>query len=149
MMAKRILVPLDYSSVAETVLPVVADMARSSHATVRLLHVAPTPANRLDDDGHVLAYADQEAERLEAEGLDYLRAVGMELEGIPVERAIRFGDPVREILKDADSSNSDLIAVTTSGRGGLRRAVLASVAEGVFHGSPVAVTMFSPIRTRA
>ena len=42
-MAKRILVPLDRSEHAEAVLPFVADIARSSGATVRLLNVARLP----------------------------------------------------------------------------------------------------------
>ena len=40
-MAKRILVPLDRSEASRSVLPMVADMARGSGGTVRLLHVAP------------------------------------------------------------------------------------------------------------
>jgi len=40
-MAKRILVPLSGRERAESVLPLVADAARSSGATLRLLRVAP------------------------------------------------------------------------------------------------------------
>jgi nucleotide-binding universal stress UspA family protein len=80
-MAKRILVPLDQSPAAEVVVPLVADIARGSGATVRLLQVAPVPRNRVSEEGRVLAYADQEMERLETEGLDYLRTVEMQFDG--------------------------------------------------------------------
>ena len=40
-MAKRILVPLDQSPAGEVVVPLVADMAHGSGATVRPLLVAP------------------------------------------------------------------------------------------------------------
>src|SRR3972149_4417815 len=80
-MAKRILVPLDESPVAEVVVPLVAAIARGSGATVRLLQVAPVPRNRVSEEGRALADADQEMERLETEGLDYLRTGGREVGG--------------------------------------------------------------------
>jgi nucleotide-binding universal stress UspA family protein len=77
-MAKRILVSLDHSPTAASVVPVVADLARGSHATVRLLHVAPQPDNQVDRNGRVIAYADREMASLEAEALDYLRTLPSE-----------------------------------------------------------------------
>jgi len=146
-MAKRILVPLDQSELAESVIPVVADAARGGQATVRLLHVAPEPEARISDDGHVVAYADQEAERLESEGLDYLRAVEVQFAGAPVECVVRFGDPFTEILHEAEAFGADLIAVTTSGRSGLSRAMLGSVAEQVFRKAETPVMLMSPARS--
>jgi nucleotide-binding universal stress UspA family protein len=131
-MAKRILVPLDQSHVAEIVVPLVAAVARGAGATVRLLLVAPVPQNRVSEDGRVVAYTDQEMARLEAEGLDYLRTVEMQFGSRgDVECVVRFGDPVDEILREADAFGADLIAVTTEGRSALGRVVLGSVAEQV------------------
>ncbi len=141
-MAKRILVPLDRSPVAESVLPLVADLARSSGAAVRLLHVAPAPELQVDEDGRVIAYADQELTRLEAEGVDYLQTVELQFDGVPVECAVRFGDPVEEILLEADAFGADLIAVTTAGRSGIKRTVLGSVAEQVFRKAEGPVLLF-------
>ena len=140
-MAKRILVPLDQSSLAESPLPLVADAARGGGGTLRLLHVAPPPEALVDKHGRVVAYVDQEAARLETEALDYLRTVEARLDGIPVECVVRFGDPVEEILREADAFGADLIAVTTAGRGALGRVALGSVAEQVFRKSPVAVML--------
>jgi nucleotide-binding universal stress UspA family protein len=92
-MAKKILVPLDQSVLAESVLPLVADLARGSSATVRLLHVEPVPQTRVNEDGVVVAYADQEMQRLEAEGRDYLAKAEVQLGGVPVDLSVRFGDP--------------------------------------------------------
>ena len=143
-MAKRILVPLDASPLAESIVPLVVDAARGAGATVRLLHVTEVPQTLTDDTGRVIAYADQEMERLEAEGMDYLRAVEVQLEGIPVECVVRFGDPVKEILLEAEAFGADLIAVATAGRSGLGRTVLGSVAEQVFRKSRVPVVLFHP-----
>lgn len=147
-MAKRILVPLDQSALAESVIPVVADAARGGAATVRLLHVAPEPDNRVDPEGRVVAYADQEMARLEAEAQDYLRTAGLPLAGVAVEYAVRFGEPAREILLEAEAFDADLIAVTTAGRSGLSRTVLGSVAEQVFKKSDVPVMLYHPRRSK-
>jgi nucleotide-binding universal stress UspA family protein len=145
-MAKRILVPLDQSVAAEMVVPLVADAARGGGGTVRLLHVAPLPGPRVTTDGRVLAYADQEMKRLEAEGLDYLHTVEVYFDGAPVESVVRFGDPVVGILGEAEAFGADLIAVTTVGRSGLRRVALGSVAEQVFRKADVAVMLYHASR---
>ena len=88
-MAKRILVPLSGRERAEAVLPLVADAARSAGATMRLLHVAPYPQIRTGPYGRVIAYVDQETDRLEAESQGYLREVAGRLDGVAIERRVR------------------------------------------------------------
>ena len=141
-MAKRILVPLDEAVPAASMVEAVAALARTTGATVRVLHVAPVPESLSDNYGHVVVYADQETARLEAEGLDYLHAVTLGLDGVTVEYMVRYGDPVEQILGEAESWNADLIAMTTRGRGSIERALLGSVAEHVFRKAPMAVTLF-------
>jgi len=146
-MAKRILVPLDGSTTAEAVLSLVGDLAGDAQATVRLIHVAPVPENvygpdRFDMDDHLVAYADQEITRLEAQHLDYLATAEVALGDVRVERAVRFGDPVDEILAEAEQWGADLIAVTTAGRSGLGRIALGSVAEEVFRKAGVPVILY-------
>ena len=140
-MAKRILVPLDRSDVAEAVLPVVADLARSTGATIRLLHVAPIAENLVGGDGRLIAYSDQEMERLEAEGLDHLRAASARV-GLPAECVVRFGDAADEIVREADAFHADLVAMTTTGKTGLRRALLGSVAEQVSGRAHIPVLLY-------
>jgi len=146
-MAKRILVPLDESSVAEVVVPLVADIARGGGATVRLLQVAPVPRNRVSEEGRVLANADEEMARLETEGLDYLRTVEIQFDGGgEVECVVRFGDAVDEILLEAEAFGADLIAVTTEGRSAVGRALLGSVAEQVVSKADAQVMLIRPGR---
>lgn len=130
-MPKRILVPLDQTVESEAVLPLVADIARGGGATVRLLHVAEVPDNVVNDEGLVVAYADQEMTRQEMEGADYLRSVEARLEGSAVESVVRFGDPVEEIAREAETFVADLIVFITSHRRGLGRLVLGGTAERV------------------
>jgi nucleotide-binding universal stress UspA family protein len=110
-MAKRILVPLSQTEPALSFVTAVADLARGAGATVRLLHVAAPTTSLVDDDGRVLAYADQETQREEAEARDYLEMAAMAFDGVPVELTVRFGDIAEQILAEADDFGADLIAL--------------------------------------
>src|SRR5689334_3759924 len=145
-MAKRILVPLDETTEHEGILPLVADLARPAGATVRLLHVAAPPEDIVTDDGHVVAYLDQEAARLRAQGLDHLRAIEHLLVDADVELEVRFGKPLQEILAEAEEFGADLIAVTTSSRKTLKDRLLGSVAADLMKQAKVPVLLLRPAR---
>ena len=141
-MAKRILVPLDRSEHAEAVLPVVADIARSSGATVRLLNVAGLPEQKFGDYGRVVAYESQEMERITFSRLDYLRSAETQLQGVPVESVVRFGDPADEIAHEAEAFGADLVAVTEPRRGWFSR-LYGTVADALRRKSSVPVLVLT------
>ena len=136
-MAKRILTPIDSRELSETIVPVVAALARGAGSTVRLLRVFPVPEQVIGPYGRTIAYVDQEMSRLTAEGLDQLAHVEAELEGIPVERVVRFGDPAEEIRLEAEAFNADLVALATTRRSRLGSALVPGVAERVVRDAPV------------
>lgn len=139
-MYAKILVPLDRSAGAEAALAVAADLARGNGAVIRLLHVAPSPV-AIVAEGRVVAYADQESERLRHDAEVYLRGAAAGLGHLPVEHAVRFGEPVEEILQEAREWGADLIAMATHGRSGVTRLVVGSVAETVLRRSEVPVLL--------
>jgi nucleotide-binding universal stress UspA family protein len=141
MTAKRILVPLDGSEGAETAAAVAADLARSSGGIVRLLQVSPVPEQRLNSEGRVVAYVDQEMERLEAEGRDYLEGVEARIAPVPSEIIVRFGKPTKEILVEADAYGADMIVLTTGRQGWLRRAMGGGLGERILRAAPVPVVL--------
>lgn len=143
-MAKRILVPLDRTEEAEIVLPLVVDAARGGGATIRLLHVAPIPDNVVNEEGHVVAYADQEVTRLEAEGLEYLRGLGLRVDGLAIEYVVRFGNPVDEILVEAAAFGADLIALHSGCKRSFSRFLLGSTAEQVCRKTRIPVMILHP-----
>jgi nucleotide-binding universal stress UspA family protein len=149
MTTKKILLAVDRSSRALAMADLVADTARGAHATVRLLHVASEPSAVHDAEGRVVVYADQESASRTSEGLDYLRALEIHFEGVPVESAVRFGDPVTQILDEADAFGADLIVVGTAGRSGIGRVLLGSVAERVFAKAAVPVMLVRPVAEAA
>jgi nucleotide-binding universal stress UspA family protein len=79
----------------------------------------------------VVAYVDQEMDRLNREGLGRLQAVAPQLDGVPVEHVVRFGAPAEEIVLEAETWGADLIALTSSGRGRLWSAIAPGVADQV------------------
>ncbi|MGH7316509.1 MAG: universal stress protein [Candidatus Rokuibacteriota bacterium] len=141
MMAKRILVPLDGSEAAETAAALAADLARGSGGDVRLLQVQPVPEQRVPDTGRGVAYADQEMERLTAEGRDYLETVEARLGPVPAESVVRFGKPEQEILVEAEAFDADLIVLTTPRRSWLERITGGGLGEKLLHVSPVPVVL--------
>jgi len=143
-MAKRILMPLDQSREAGCLVSFVADAARGAQAVVRLLHVTAMPEGFTDQYGRIVVYADQEMQRLEAEGRDYLQAMELQFGDARIESVVRFGDPVTMILREAEAFDADLIALSTSGRSGVGRVILGSVAEQVFRKSAVSVMLLRP-----
>ena len=159
-MAKRILVPVGDVTRAEAIVPVVASLARESGGTVRLLSVQPLQRTRFDDYGRtlpfygsdigitldvprrVLAYGHANEERLESESLERLRRLEPLLDGVPTERAVRFGDVIEEIAREAHAFGADLVAVTERRRRWWRP-LLARIADRVRAGIGVPVLALS------
>jgi nucleotide-binding universal stress UspA family protein len=131
MTAKRILAPIGGSEHSEDIVPVVAALARDSGATVRLLKVYPIPQRVVRDTGEVIAYADQEMAGLTSAGQDALEHVEAQLHGVPVERVVRFGNTADEIAHEAEAFDADLVVLTASTRGRLRRALSPDLADRV------------------
>ena len=139
-MYKKILVPLDWHAGAEAALPVAPNLAKVDGAVIRLLHVAPTPS-AIVAEGRVIAYADQESDRLQHLALGYLREAAHQLDGLPVEYTVRFGAPAEELLGEARESGADLVVMATHGRSGVARLMLGSVAEAVLRRSDIPVVL--------
>jgi nucleotide-binding universal stress UspA family protein len=141
MMAKRILVPLDGTESAEAAAALAAELARGSGGGVRLLQVYPVPEHRVSTTGRVVAYADQEMERLSAEGRDYLESVEAQLAPVSAETVVRFGKPEHEILVEAEAFDADMIVVTAARRNWLERLTGSGLGEKLLHASPVPVVL--------
>jgi nucleotide-binding universal stress UspA family protein len=136
-MAKRILAPIDTRERRESIVPIVAALARDAGSTVRLLRVFPVPERVVGEHGRTVAYADQEMARLTAEGLEDLQRVEAEMTGVPVEAVVRFGDPVEEIVDEAEAFHADLIALGADHQGRLRAALAPGVADRVSYNATV------------
>jgi len=128
---ERILVPLDGSGCAETVLPSVEKLAKELKASVALLRVvyAHTFPGVDPTDAEV---------KVVREGEDYLRRIeeGLKAKGLKVDSHVRYGFDAEEILDHAGQKDIDFIAMTTHGRSGVKRFLIGSVAEKILRHSP-------------
>lgn len=137
-MFKHLLVPLDGSQLAETILPVVQTFARALNARVTLLHVVePAAPTTVHGDRHLLN---------EQEARDYLEAIaaGMRSANIYVDihvDAAVGGDVVRAIFAHGGELNSDLIVLTNHGHSGLRQALFGSIAQQVLQSGAIPVLL--------
>lgn len=138
---RKILVPLDGSSGSESVLWTVGELARAQGASVRLVRVAPAPDAVMADDDRVIAFADQESERIQYEEARHLERAAGDLKDVAIETAVRFGDPATQIVEEAEASGADLIAMATHRRGGLAHLLKGSVAERVERATTVPVIL--------
>jgi nucleotide-binding universal stress UspA family protein len=138
---RKILVPLDGSPGSTSVLWTVGQLARAQDARVRLLRVESPLSSVYARDGRVIAYADQEYDRVALDDLQGLKRTAHELAGVKVETAVRFGDPATQIVEEADETGADLIAMAAHRRAGVARLVKGSVAERVERATTVPLVL--------
>jgi nucleotide-binding universal stress UspA family protein len=132
-MYQTVLVPLDGSKRAETILPHVEEIARQSQAKVIFLEVLE-PNAAMVTPYDMVPYIDAEAlEQRKAEAATYLAGLVGELreKGIEAKKVVEQGPIVRTILDVAERESADLIAMASHGRSGLARVFYGSVAAGV------------------
>lgn len=141
---RHILVPLDGSELAERVLDPAADLARATGARITLAHVVsmqtalgprilPLLVDTLEPelDGAV-AYLEETAGALREDGLDVST------------RAAHGKAPALAIARMAKEVNADVIAMATHGYGGLKRALLGSVADKILRVSELPLLIMRP-----
>jgi len=128
---KQILVPLDGSKCAETVLPKVEKLAVDLKVGICLLRVAYAHSFPGADPTDAEVKVVREAE-------DYLKTVEERLKakGLKVDSHVRYGNDAEEILDHAAMKDIDMVAMSTHGRSGVGRWLLGSVAEKILRHSP-------------
>ena len=128
---EKILVPLDGSECAENILSNVEKLAADSKAGISLLRVVYAHVFPGVDVAEAEVKVVKEAEEYLAELEGKLKA-----KGFKVDTHVRYGNDAEEILDHSAQKEIGLIAMSTHGRGGVKRFLLGSVAEKVLRHSP-------------
>jgi nucleotide-binding universal stress UspA family protein len=140
-MFRKLLVPLDRSSLAEQAIGQAASLARESGASIDLVLVhEPFP---------FAGYADLPWENDTNVEHKYLEAVAAELEAgahVSATSTVLRGAPAETIIRRARDVGADLIVMTSHGRTGFSRTWLGSVADAVMRKSAVPVVILRPDR---
>jgi nucleotide-binding universal stress UspA family protein len=123
---RRLVACLDGSELAERALPFATDLAQRLTAELVLVRVVP--------EGRIAPGDIPE--------IAYLRDLAERLPGPPpLFDVVQDRQPARAITRHVGDRGDALVVVATHGRGGLRKAVMGSVARGITHqaGCPVLV----------
>jgi nucleotide-binding universal stress UspA family protein len=142
---ERLVVPLDGSDLAAQALPFAARVASTLKIPIRLINVSDYP----HDLSMALAYGSAFSEQVYAELLEEGRAqaesilveASAQLQGlgVGVDYQIVDGPIAKGII--ASTESTDLLVMTSHGRGGLRRLLLGSVANQVINEGNVPVVL--------
>jgi nucleotide-binding universal stress UspA family protein len=142
---KSVIVPLDGSELAETVLSPVAQLANALKLEVILLRAYQIPMNTYAgmEDSYPIDYEKISA-ALKEEAQSYLERKVAELKRNGIEKlsfVIAEGSGASEIVALGRRTPDNLIAMCTHGRSGIKRWVLGSVTEKVVRlcGDPVLI----------
>ncbi|MEO8458457.1 MAG: universal stress protein [Chloroflexota bacterium] len=129
---KKIVLPLDGSDLATSVLPVVEEFAKTMGASIVLYH-SVTPMAALPGFETQAPAAVAILPEMQDQAKQYLAKIVAEIKsrGVEASGVVSVDEPVHGVIAAADEMKADLIAIATHGRGGLGRAVLGSVADGV------------------
>ena len=114
-MYRRILVAVENSSADDTILSHVTELANVTGAELILVHVADGFAARHFEDLKLRESEEMRADRVYLEQL----AERLSTPSRRVTTLLRMGDPATEIVKAAEESHADLIAMSTHGHRGL------------------------------
>jgi len=151
-MFKNILVAVDGSEHSKKALNYALELAEKFDGKITLIHVyssvvplvpagmdtlsppAPTPSVSIT----VAAKIAEKAKQMGKQILDEAERVVKE-RGVPVEKVLREGDTVGEIVATAREGKFDLIVMGHRGLSKLKELFLGAVSEGVSHKAPCPV----------
>lgn len=141
-MYSKVLVTLENSATDETILRHIEPLAKRLGAAVLLVHVA---------DGWVARYFNQfdiaESQEMK-EDRDYLASVARRFQdqGIETECKLLLGEPADEIIKLAQDSDVDLIAMSTHGHRFLSDLIYGTTVDKVRHTVDIPVLLLKAPR---
>ncbi len=146
-MYERILVPLDGSAAGEAALPcveeLVSKLAPKVKAEVILLQVLTSLTHYViaGEASVQIPYTEKETALIKKRARNYLDKAGGSLKskGAVIKTRVATGKAADEILRMADKTKADLIAMSTHGRSGLSRLTFGSITSKVLRGGNVPV----------
>jgi nucleotide-binding universal stress UspA family protein len=145
---RRIIVPLDGSSLAEQILPEVVTLAKLDNARLTLLTVLVPQTSSQS------AIADQrtplwDKDIVGAQAYLYRIAAQLREQGCLTTTHIEIGENTAQVIGDyARNVRADLVAIATHGRGGIARVLHGSVADVVTRTGMTSMLVFRPVRAR-
>lgn len=137
MIFQRILIAVDSEPIAAHAADIGSELAQLAGAEMAFIHVIDPDLVNAADTGIqpdvFAASAKEDARKLIG---DFRKRLPQQLTALEF---VQIGAPLTEIVNAAKDWPADLIVIGSHGRGGIRRALLGSVAEGVMRHAPCPV----------
>jgi nucleotide-binding universal stress UspA family protein len=133
--ARRILIPLDGSQLAEQALDRAVEVGGLTGARYTLLQVVPPPVLSTYPDTVETQTAREHEHAIDC-AHEYLETVAdrLRMVGLRVETEVTTHDDIAAgIVQEAIADSADMIVMATHGRSGWKRLTLGSVAQEVLH----------------
>jgi nucleotide-binding universal stress UspA family protein len=163
-MTKKILVPLDGSTISQSIVSWAGELARAMDGELRLLTVIDPKDFEVFEavnnsvfehenlsvfGGPVETAAKTPTDIIDALGIQFrieleAKAKALGKAGIKAEVKIEYGSPAEVIVAEAKTQNVDMIAMTTRRGSALARGILGSVTDRVLHSTSVPVLTLHP-----
>lgn len=144
----HVTIPLDGSGEAEAILEramEIGDLFDARYTLVRVVHYpAEVVSAYLPDTVQISEEIVEEGQR---EARRYLEEVadGLEEEGRTVDTDVRVDvHPASGILRSAEEEGARMVALATHGRGGMRRALVGSVADKLIRSAHLPTLVYRP-----
>jgi nucleotide-binding universal stress UspA family protein len=139
-MYRRILIPLDGSTLAEQALPHAIAQAERFQAELVLLRVlVPLPRSHGPPE-RAVKQAEYSTGSMAMEYLEHMAEAARE-RGVQVQVVTAEGSPHLEILNYAETNQVHLIVMSSRGQSGISRWLMGGVADRVVRGSAVPVLL--------
>jgi nucleotide-binding universal stress UspA family protein len=140
MALKNILIPLDGSQLAETVLPLAAYLAEMNHARLVLFHIIEqNPPDMVHGERHL---------KNQQEASAYLTKVAQSLpKGVTIDQHVHSSaekDVAQSIVDHSNELGVDLVVMCAHGQSGLQKRIFGNIAQQVLSMGNVPVLLLSP-----
>jgi nucleotide-binding universal stress UspA family protein len=142
---RRIIVPLDGSSLAEQILPEVVALVKLDEAQLTLLHVLVprTSPQKAIADKKIPCW---DKDITDAQAYLFRTVAKLREDGFLTTTDVVVSENIAQAITDyAGRAKADLVAIATHGRGGISRALRGSVADAVTRTSHTSMLVFRPV----
>lgn len=140
-MINRILVPLDGSFLAESVLPVAAYLARKINVSITFIHIIEKDApEKIHGQKHLTAAAQAMDYLQKIADLDIFRGINVEIH--VHESSVK--DVSRSIADHSEELSQDLVLMCTHGSSGIHDLLFGSIAQQVIAHGNTPVLLINP-----
>jgi nucleotide-binding universal stress UspA family protein len=146
-MISSILVPTDFSDVANNALHFAIQLAKKTHAKIYVLHVNHMPIMDASFPAEVYQTFMLDIENNAKENIEKLKTNYLNNSGVKFETQIVMGFVNDEVQTFAPKNNIDLIVMGTTGASGLQEILIGSNAASVVAKSTIPVLIIPPSST--